>query len=77
MEIIVGWRGKGGPENEVDSSQHFMEYGRLDAILGSYSIPVQESSFPPIAFPKIPAQASGQIFEDDVNGFFPPRIFAS
>ncbi len=54
-----------------------MKHGRLDAIPGSYSIPVQESIFPLITRPKTAAQASGQIFEDDVNGFFPPRIFAS
>ncbi len=54
-----------------------MEHGRLDAIPGSYLIPVQESIFLLITRPKIPAQASGQIFEDDVNVFFPPRIFAS
>jgi hypothetical protein len=49
--------GEGEPENEVDSSfknYFFMGHGRLDFVLGSYSIPVID--FPPIT--QVPAQYS-------------------
>jgi hypothetical protein len=47
VELILG-RGEGGPDNKVASSfqnKHFMGHGRLDSILGSYSVPRTDFSF--------------------------------
>jgi hypothetical protein len=41
VELILG-RGQGEPENEVDScfkNYYFMGHGRLDFVLGSFSVP--------------------------------------
>jgi hypothetical protein len=49
LEMILGGGGGGRGENEVYFSvknQHFMGHGRLDSMLGSYSVPGIDFSSP-------------------------------
>jgi hypothetical protein len=49
VEMIFERGEEGGPEIEVDSSfKTFMGHGRLNSVLGSYSISISGIDFPPI-----------------------------